>query len=42
MNEDLVTIIITSYNKKKFIKRSIYSALNQTYKTKEVIVFDDA
>ena len=41
MNKDLVTVIITSYNKKKFIKRSIQSALNQTYKTKEVIVFDD-
>ena len=42
MNKDLVTIIITSYNKKNFIKRSIHSALNQTYKTKEVIVLDDA
>ena len=41
MNRDLVTVIITSYNKKKFIKKSIQSALNQTYKTKEVIVFDD-
>ncbi|WP_440926964.1 glycosyltransferase family A protein [Candidatus Pelagibacter sp.] len=41
MNKDLVTVVITSYNKKKFIKRSIQSALNQTYKTKEVIVFDD-
>ena len=41
MSNDLVSIIITSYNKKKFIKKSIKSALNQTYKKKEVIVFDD-
>ena len=41
MSNDLVSIIVTSYNKKKFIKTSIKSALNQTYKKKEVIVFDD-
>ena len=41
MKNHLITIIITSYNKIKFIKKSIKSALNQTYKKKEVIVYDD-
>ena len=41
MNKDLITIIITSYNKEIFIKKSIQSALNQSYKKKEVIVYDD-
>ena len=41
MSKDLITIIITSYNKEKYIKKSIRSALNQSYKKKEVIVFDD-
>ena len=41
MNEVLASIIITSFNKSKFIKKTIQSALNQTYKKKEIIVFDD-
>lgn len=41
MSKDLVTIIITSFNKKKFIKKSIQSVLKQTYKKKEIIVYDD-
>ena len=42
MKNDLASIIITSYNKKKFVIKSIRSALRQTYKEKEVIVYDDA
>ena len=41
MNEVLASIIITSFNKGKFIKKTIKSALNQNYKKKEIIVFDD-
>ncbi len=37
----LVSIIIPSYNSKAFLKESIASALNQTYKYVEVIVVDD-
>jgi glycosyltransferase involved in cell wall biosynthesis len=37
----LVSIIITSYNYGRFLSDAIDSALNQTYKNKEVIVVDD-
>jgi glycosyltransferase involved in cell wall biosynthesis len=37
----LVSIIITSYNYGRFLKDTINSALNQTYKNTEVIVVDD-
>ena len=36
-----VSIIITNYNKEKYIKRAIRSCLNQTYKNLEVIIVDD-
>jgi len=41
MKKDLVSILITNYNKEKFLKKSIASCLNQNYKKKEVIVLDD-
>ena len=37
----LVSIIITNYNKDKFIEKTINSALNQEYINKEIIIFDD-
>ena len=37
----LVSIIITNYNKGRFIEKTIKSALNQEYVNKEVIIFDD-
>ncbi len=40
-NESLVSIIITNYNKSKFILDSINSCLNQNYNKKEIIFFDD-
>ena len=40
-NEPLVSIIITNYNKSKFILDSINSCLNQNYNKKEIIFFDD-
>ena len=38
----LITIVITSYNYQKYIKDTINSVLNQTYKNWEMIVIDDA
>jgi len=37
----MITIIIPVYNCEKYVKFAIESALNQTYKDKEIIVVDD-
>jgi glycosyltransferase involved in cell wall biosynthesis len=37
----LVSILIPAYNSEKWIKATIQSALNQTYKNKEIIIVDD-
>lgn len=36
-----VTIIITNYNKEKYLLESIESALNQTYQSFELLIIDD-
>ena len=36
-----VSVVLTSYNHERFIKRSIDSILNQTYKNFEFIIVDD-
>jgi glycosyltransferase involved in cell wall biosynthesis len=42
MNKDpLVSVIITNFNKSKYILESVKSCLRQTYKKKEIIFFDD-
>ncbi|RLD17738.1 MAG: glycosyltransferase family 2 protein [Caldiserica bacterium] len=37
----MVSVIITTYNRKNFLKEAIESVLNQTYKEIEIIVVDD-
>jgi len=41
IKKPLVSILIASYNKEKYIKRCINSCLNQTYKNIEIIFVDD-
>lgn len=41
MMNDLVSIIMPSYNTSKFIQQSINSVINQTYKNWELIIVDD-
>jgi glycosyltransferase involved in cell wall biosynthesis len=38
----LVSILITNYNKKKYLKKMLNSCVNQSYKNKEIIFYDDA
>ena len=38
---DLVSIIVNCFNGEKFLKNSINSILNQTYKNFEIIFFDN-
>lgn len=41
MKEDLVSVIMPTYNSEKFIKKAIDSVINQTYKKWELIIVDD-
>ena len=41
MEKPLVSILIASYNKEKFVKRCIKSCLNQSYKNIDIIFVDD-
>lgn len=40
-NEDLVSVVIPYYENKKFIKKSLMSAVNQTYKKIQIIMIYD-
>ncbi|MES2239805.1 MAG: glycosyltransferase family 2 protein [Bacteroidota bacterium] len=41
MEDILVTVIITTYNRKKYFNEAIQSVVNQTYKNIEILVIDD-
>lgn len=41
MHKPLVSVVIPSYNHKKYIKQAVLSVINQTYKNIELIVIDD-
>ena len=41
MNEYLVSIVIPTYNKGKFIRKTVSSVLNQTYSNLEIILVDN-
>ena len=41
MNGDLISVIIPVYNTEKYLKKSIESVLNQTYKNIECIIIND-
>ena len=41
MKKILSSILITNYNKSKYIKNSIKSCLDQSFKKKEILIFDD-
>ncbi|MCX5806988.1 MAG: glycosyltransferase [Proteobacteria bacterium] len=38
---NLVSVIITTYNRRSFLKEAVFSVVNQDYQNKEIIVIDD-
>ena len=41
MQKELVSICIPTYNRENYLKRAIYSAINQTYSNIEIIITDN-
>ena len=42
MKKNFISILITNFNKEKFLNNSLKSVLNQTFSNYEIIIFDDA
>ena len=40
-NKNYISILITNYNKEKFLNKSLKSACSQNFKNYEIIIFDD-
>ena len=41
MKKQLASILITNFNKDKYLNDTIQSCLAQNYKNKEILIFDD-
>ena len=41
MKDNIISILITNYNKSNFLKKSLKSIYSQNYKNYEIIIFDD-
>ena len=41
MKNQLISVIIPCYNDHQYVEQAVNSAINQTYKNKEIIVVDD-
>ena len=41
MKKNLVSILITNYNKGSYIKKTLNSCIDQNFMNKEILVFDD-
>ena len=41
MKKNFVSILITNYNKSRYLKKTISSCLSQNFDNKEILVFDD-
>mgnify|MGYP005996226333 CR=1 FL=1 len=41
MKNNLISIIITNYNKEKFLKKSLRSVCIQNFRNYEIILYDD-
>lgn len=41
MKKNLVSILITNYNKSRYLKKTISSCISQNFDNKEILVFDD-
>ena len=41
MKKIYASILITNYNKQKFLNKALRSCINQRYKNKEILLYDD-
>ena len=42
MEDPLISVIIPTYNRERYIKKALESVLGQSYKNFEIIVVDDS